>query len=189
MQDGLKRVFDYSDYLATPDDGKRYEILRGKLLVTPAPRPLHQRVVGRLYRLLADYFDRHGGEVFLAPIDLILTNNDILQPDLLVVDNEAVVTERGIEGPPLLAVEVLSPTTAKRDRGVKSQRYAELGIRHYWLVDPDARRMECFDRAGSVFEKTVELEGDAVGSVAGFPGLEVSLPSLWRTTPPAPRRG
>lgn len=179
MQDGLKRVLDYSDYLAAPEDGNRYEILRGDLLVTPAPRPVHQRVLGHLNEALREYFKKRAAEVFFAPIDLILTNHDVFQPDLLVVDDPKLVTDRGIEGAPLLVVEVLSKTTADRDRGVKARRYAELGIRHYWLVDPDARRVECHRLSGGTYESLVTVAGNSRLSLPDFPGLDLPLAALW----------
>ncbi len=184
MQDGLKRILDYSDYLAAPDDGKRYEILSGELLVTPSPRPVHQRVVARLGRILSEHFERRGeGEVFLSPIDLILTNHDVLQPDLLVVDDRTQITERGIEGAPLLIAEVLSRKTADRDRGLKALRYAALGVRHYWLVDPDARRVQCYMLARGAFDRTAEAEEDATLPVPGLDGLDLPLAELWAESP------
>ena len=189
MRDGLKRVLDYSDYLATPEDGKRYEILRGDLLVTPAPRTIHQRVLGNLNGVLRDYFKTRAAEVFFAPISLILTDNDILEPDLLVVDDPALVTDRGVEGPPLLIVEVLSKSTADHDRGVKARRYAELGVRHYWLVDPDERRVECHklvhERARDSYDRIATFEGSARLSLPDFQGLDLPLAALWPGPPDA----
>lgn len=179
MQDGLKRLLDYSDYRAAPEDGMRYEVLRGDLLVTPAPRPIHQRTLVRLVRALGDYCDGQGGEVFVAPIDLILTNHDVFQPDLLVVDDSRLVTDRGIEGTPLLIVEILSRTTALRDRGVKARRYAELGIRYYWLVDPDERRVECHSLVGNAYDRVATFEGKSRISLRDFPGFDLPLNWLW----------
>ena len=94
--------------------------------------------------LLHDYFGRSGrGEVFAAPTDVILTHEDVFVPDLVVVRHPQDVTERAIEAPPLLVVEILSPSTRKQDRGIKAERYAELGVEHFWIVDPDARQVEC----------------------------------------------
>ena len=145
MATGLKRKLDYEDYARLPDDGKRYEILDGELYVTPAPSPLHQRVSKRLQRKLEDYFEARGlGEVFNAPIDMILGRHDIAQPDILVVTDPGQISGRGIEGAPLLVVEVLSPSTRRHDRQVKMARYASLAVPHYWIVDPEAHRIECY---------------------------------------------
>ena len=137
----LKRKLDYEDYAGIPPSPNRYELIDGELCVTPAPSPFHQRVSRRLQRVLEDYFHPRGlGEVFDAPIDLILTRRDVVQPDLLVAA-AGQVSARGIEGVPLLVVEILSPSTTRQDRTVKAQRYAALGIVHYWMADPEGRRL------------------------------------------------
>ena len=143
MITGLKQKLDYYDYVRIPPDGKRYELLEGDVYVTPAPSPRHQRVSKRLQRQLEAYFEASGrGEVFDAPIDLILTPHDVVQPDLVVVTDPGQVSGRAIEGSPALVVEVLSLSTRDHDRPVKGRRYAALGIRHYWLVDLEASRIE-----------------------------------------------
>lgn len=181
MSPELKRKLDYSDLLVTPDDGKRYELVRGDLYVTPSPSPVHQRVSKRLARLLEDYFEERSiGEVFHAPIDLILTNQDVFVPDLLVVGSPEHVSKRGIEGPPLLVVEILSPSTCKRDRGVKALRYAELGIEHYWIVDPVGKCVECHRLADRLFRRLVAAEGDSMLEHPDWEGLLVDLAALWR---------
>jgi len=177
----LKRKLDYADYVATPDDGKRYEIVDGDLCVTPSPSPVHQRVSRRLQRQLEDYF--HGraiGEVFNAPIDLILASHDIFVPDLLVVSDPDFVSGRGIEGSPVLVVEILSPSTRAQDRGVKARRYAELGIEHYWIVDPDKRRIECHRLTDKAFRSVREAEGDGALVCPDWAGLVIDLTALWR---------
>ena len=129
----LKTKLEYSDYVHIPSDGKRYELLEGDLHVTPAPSPLHQRVSKRLQRMLEAYFEETGrGEVFNALIDVILTNQDVVQPDLVLVTNAEQISKRGIEGPPLLLVEVLSPSTREYDRTAKANRYAMLGV--FWSM-------------------------------------------------------
>jgi Uma2 family endonuclease len=190
MDQGLKQVLDYSDYLSVPEDGKRYEIIGGELYVTPTPTFFHQRVSRRLQRQLEDYFhDRGLGEVVDAPVTLLLTNNDVMEPDLMVIGDADQVTDRGIvEGPPVLIVEVLSKSTAARDRSVKAKRYAELGVDHYWLVDPRARRIEGFARDGSRYGRAFAAEGDDRIDVAAWPGLVLDLTALWADSE-APRRG
>ncbi len=180
MERGIRRVLEYADHLAAPEDGKRYEIINGELHVTPSPRPVHQRVSRRVEEVLGEYFHSRGkAEVFHAPVDLILTKHDVLQPDVLVVDDRALITERGIEGPPLLVVEILSRSTADRDRGAKARRYAELGVRHYGWIDPGSRRVECHRLTTAGYECTAEAEGDGTIAHPDFPGLIVRLSRLW----------
>lgn len=134
----------YEDYTRLPDDGKRYEIIEGELYVAPAPTPEHQRDVGRLHLLLQPEAQKVGAEVFLSPIDVILGEDKVVQPDLLVLtaDQRQLVSERGIDGAPALVVEVLSPSTSARDRGVKRKMYADAGVREYWLVSREAGTIE-----------------------------------------------
>ena len=178
MESGLKTRLDYGDYCAIPPDGKRYELIDGEIYTTPAPSPLHQRLVLRFARALQDHF-RPPTEVFVAPIDVILGPHDVLQPDLVVVDNPAQVSDRGIEGPPLLVIEVLSPGTTVYDRTTKSRRYATLGVPHYWLVDPATHRIECYRREGSIYLPVVPAGGAETLSHPDFPTLSFLLSQLW----------
>ena len=177
---GLKEKLDYSDYVHIPSDGKRYELLEGELHVTPAPSPLHQRVSKRLQRLLEAYFEDKGlGEVFNAPIDVILTNKDVVQPDLVLVTNPEQISSRGIEGPPPLLVEVLSPSTRNYDRRVKAQRYATLGIRHYWIVDPEEHWVECYRVSDATFKLITKAEDSSTLTHPDWPELHIPLADLW----------
>jgi len=181
MGSELKRKLDYSDLQVTPDDGRRYELVEGNLFVTPSPSPLHQWVSKRLQRQLEDYFEaRPGGGVYDAPVDLILTAHDALVPDLVVVADASGVTRRGIEKPPLLVVEVLSPSTRHMDLTTKARRYAELGVAHYWTVDPEARLLRCHRLAGGQFRFVVEAAGDATLAHPDWDGLTIDLAPLWR---------
>jgi len=179
-----RRKLDYDDILATPDDGKRYELVNGELLVNPAPSLIHQRISRRLQRQLEDYFHaRSIGEVFDAPLDVILTPHDVFEPDLLVVGDPEHTTTRGVEKPPLLVVEILSPSTGKVDRGVKFRRYAELGIHHYWIVDPEGKRVECFRLNAGAYRPAIEGEGDTKLNHPDWDGLVIDLAALWRQSP------
>ncbi len=177
---GLKTKLDYTDYVHIPSDGKKYELLDGDLHVTPAPSPLHQRVSKRLQRMLEAYFEDTGrGEVFDAPIDVILSNQDVVQPDIVLVTNPEQVSKRGIEGPPLLLVEVLSPATKEYDRTSKAQRYAALGVRHYWIVDPEIQQVECYRLAKGTFELVVQALKTSALIHPDWPDLQIALPDLW----------
>jgi Uma2 family endonuclease len=187
MPSGLKHILDYGDLAHTPDDGKRYELLEGALYVTPAPSPQHQRISKRLQRQLEAYFEERGlGEVFNAPVDVILSPHDVVEPDLVVVLNEAQVSERAIEGAPVLAIEILSPSTRDRDRNVKARRYAALGVDHYWIVDVRGKRLECYRRRAERYESVLVVEFPDSAEHPDWPGLVISLAPLW-TAAPRPR--
>ncbi len=151
--------------------------------MTPASSPRHQLISFRLQQQLVNHFgDSSPGAVFAAPIDLILSDHDILQPDLVVADRPQQVSTRGIEGAPLLVVEILSPSTRKRDRTRKARRYAALGVRHFWLVDPDARRIECYrsQADGSAYSLVVQAEGPAALSHPDWASFTIDMEALWR---------
>jgi len=135
----------YHDYLLLPDDGKRYEILDGELFVTPSPVPRHQLVVGRFLHHLITYLEVHPiGTVFTAPCDVVLSDTDIVEPDLILIltTSRASITEKNVQGPPDIVLEVLSPGTAARDRDLKRKRYERFEVQEYWLVDPDQNTLE-----------------------------------------------
>ena len=186
----LKQQLDYSDLASAPDDGLRYELLDGELLVTPSPSLVHQRVSRRLQRQLEDYFHTTGrGEVFDAPSDVILTPHDVVEPDLLVVTDARQFSRRGVEGPPALVVEILSPSTRDRDQTVKARRYAVLGIPHYWIVDPDALRIAFYRAEGPSYVVAAVAEGDTTVEAPGWPGLTIAVGELWKPSPLERREG
>ncbi len=128
-----------------PDDGNRYEVVDGELLVTPSPVKLHQRAVGRLLALLIPYVDaQQTGEALDSPADIELDPESLVQPDVFVQGRvEGRLTNTWNAGAPLLlAIEVLSPSTARADRTTKRRRYQRAGVPEYWIVDLDARTIE-----------------------------------------------
>ena len=133
----------YQDYLNTPDD-ERYELIDGELIMSPSPRWIHQRTAIKLGTILHIFVERHNlGAVCYAPMDVVLAYTDVVQPDLLFVSRERlhIITENNIQGAPDLAVEILSPSTSARDRGYKRDLYAKHGVKEYWQVDTDAKRI------------------------------------------------
>ena len=130
----------YADYLTTPED-KRYELLDGELLMTPAPSEAHQRFQAELGYHLITFIKANGlGRIYYSPTDVVLSDIDVVQPDLLFVSNERmhIITPAGVQGAPDLVVEILSPATAERDKGYKRALYARHGVKEYWLVGTDA---------------------------------------------------
>jgi Uma2 family endonuclease len=159
----------FSDLEKWPDDGRRYELYDGEVFVVPAPIPLHQIVAARLHLALEDYTRRHGGIVLFAPLDIVLTEFDVVQPDVLLFtrDRRHLVNPRKVtRDPPDLCVEILSPGTARNDRGRKMELLARHGVREYWLIDPERPAIEVYALAGDRF------------AMAGRAGRSDRVPSL-----------
>ncbi len=144
----------YEDYLSTPDD-KRYELLDGELVLAPAPRTTHQRILLELTLTVGRHVKDHSlGEVFTAPTDVFLTDTDVVQPDLSFISREraGIITELSIQGAPDLVIEVLSPSTASRDRGYKRALYAQHGVKEYWMAGVESATITVLLLGESGFE-------------------------------------
>jgi len=179
-------LLTYRDYAALPDDGRRYEIHEGVLSVTPAPNPQHQRCLANLFRILDTHVRAHGlGEVLFAPLDVILadtaTDTTIVQPDLVYLDHACRerVSRRGLEGPPTLAVEVLSPSTMTIDRGTKLRLYARRGVPFFWIVDPEAQTIDAYALTGDRYGAAVRAAGSEPVDLPPFRGLGLVPATLW----------
>ena len=177
----------YDDFVLFPDDGKRHEIIDGEHYVTPTPNVRHQRLVGRLFFEIASYLKAHAGagEVFAAPLDVVLSFYDIVEPDLLFVasDQSAILTDKNVHGPPALVVEVLSKSTRKRDAQTKRRLFERTGVREYWLVDPELDTVQVFRPSPSgKLTRVAELtaEDDQTLTTPLLPGCEVGLRELFR---------
>ena len=179
--------FTYRDYINLPEsEEKRYELIAGELLLLPSPTPIHQDIVGRLFRILYEHVQaRKLGTVLISPLDVVLSDKDVLQPDILYIsrNREGIITEQNIRGAPDLVVEVLSPGTADRDRTLKRARYLKFGVREYWIVDPQARSVEVLKAGQSDFEAVrVFAEGTTATSPV-LEGLEVYVSGIFGSTP------
>ena len=179
---GERAVLTYRDYEALPADGRRYELHDGELSVTPAPGTRHQRVLGAMHVLLRAHVEAHRlGEVFLSPVDCILSDTTVVQPDLVYLDptRAHLVTERAIEGPPTLVVEILSPSTTRIDRVRKRELYAQYGIPYYWVVDPVAGTLERYGLSEGLYALLARASGTDPVALPPFPGLTFAPTSLW----------
>ena len=137
------RKLTYEDYAKTPDD-ERYELLDGELVFMPSPTVIHQRLIIRLAMALYIWVeDLLLGEVHIAPLDVVLADTVVVQPDIMFISNEraSVITEPNIQGTPDLAIEIISPSDPNRDRVRKREIYERHGVNEYWLVDPDDRNV------------------------------------------------
>jgi len=175
-------VLTYEDYAALPDNGRRYEIHEGVLSVTPAPGTLHQHTSAKLYVLLHQHVEaRSLGEVLYAPVDVILSGTTVVQPDLLFVETSraAAVSARGIEGPPSLVVEIISPGTSTIDRRTKLQLYSRYRVPYDWVVDPDARAIDAYELVDSDYRLVLRASGVAPVMLPPFPDMRFAPESLW----------
>jgi Uma2 family endonuclease len=177
-----RAVLTYEDYAALPDDGRRYEIHDGELSVTPSPGARHQMVSANLSDVLRAHVKQFGlGLVLYAPLDVILSNTTVVQPDLVYVAaaDAARVSARGIEGPPTLAVEIVSPSTPRIDRTTKLQLYSRYGVRFYWIVDADSRTIEVYELAESAYRLVSRATGAEPAPLPPFPDLAFAPDLLW----------
>lgn len=180
-------AWTYEDYVRLPDDGKRYEVIRGVLYVSPAPIPLHQYVHSRLFVLLTRFVDENRlGVVLGAPMDvrLPLRIGDPVQPDLVFLrtgNQPRWEVDSNFSGSPDLVVEILSPSTARRDRKIKHSAYREAGIPEYWIVDPRARTIEVFslNEDGSRYDELCRGGEEGVVHSKVLSGLEVRVSEIF----------
>src|SRR2546425_7423804 len=180
--DSRSALLTYRDYAALPDDGRRCELHDGALSVTPAPGTRHQRISRNLYDVLRDHVTAWGlGEVLYSPLDVILSDTTVVQPDLVHLDlsRRDLVSERGVEGLPSLVVEILSPSTRTIDRVTKPVLYARHGVPFFWLVDPEARILKAFAWGPECYSLVVRATGAAPIGPPPFPDLALIPASLW----------
>lgn len=154
----------YADLQALPDDHNRYELIDGELLVSPAPNTAHQRAVVRLILLLAAACPA-GHEVLTAPFDWLVDDVNVFEPDVLVVRVDD-LTERNLPVPPVLAVEVLSPSSRARDLVRKRAAYERAGLDHYWLVDPASPSVTVLERVAGLYREVAHGHGDTPVTLA-----------------------
>ena len=177
----IKTRLTYADYLKTSDD-ERYELLDGELVMPPAPLLHHQYVQIKLSGKMDAFVEKHNlGVVYPSPADVVLSDTDIVQPDILFVSKERshILTRENVRGAPDLVVEILSPATAERDRTVKLDLYAQHGVKEYWIVDPDAKTITVLLRCESRFEVSgIYREGQSLSS-PNLEGFSVALEDVF----------
>jgi Uma2 family endonuclease len=179
----LPKPFTYDDYLALPEDGKRYEIIEGELSVTPAPTPRHQAIQLRLGSLLLTYLDKQPlGRVFVSPIDLALSLVDVVQPDVLFIAQGRVhiIAEKNIVGIPNLIIEILSPSSTTRDQREKLDLYQRYGLQEYWIVDPETEAIEVYESVANRLEKVETLKTGERLFARQIPGLSLEVAEIFK---------
>jgi Uma2 family endonuclease len=177
IQPGEKR-YTVDDYLAIPDEYPRYELLEGEMVEMVSPTSRHQRIAFRLARLLEAHCEAQRlGEVFIAPLDVILSRNVVVQPDILFISEarRAELIGERITGAPDLMVEILSPATSARDFNLKRKLYARHGVKEYWIVDPDDETIEVQRLQGNVFSTLALYEKGQTLSSPILEGLAMDV--------------
>jgi Uma2 family endonuclease len=174
----------YRDYVLLPEDGQRHEIIDGEHYVSPAPFVPHQDLVVELILRLGGFVKAHRlGRLLVAPTDVLLSPNDIVQPDLLFVSNEraAIVELKNIQGAPDLVIEILSPSTSRLDKVMKLDAYERCGIQTYWIFDRDRKGVQSYERIGDALRPQPFLSAAAEDVLTSpvLPGFELPLAELF----------
>ena len=181
---GVKLTYD--DFVLFPDDGKRHELIDGEHYVTPSPNRKHQKVSGNIHLLIGNWLEEHPiGQVFYAPFDVVFSQFDVVEPDLLYMSNERsveVLTQANVQGAPELVVEIGSKGTRKRDETIKRRLYERSGVSEYWVVDPEIDVVRVYRLGTNGFERPIELRAEAGDLLTSplLPGLSMPLTRIFR---------
>ena len=171
----------FADLQRMPEDGIRYELYDGELRVVPSPLLRHQIVSQRVLLALVEYANEHGGQVVQPPMDLVLSDHDVVQPDLMYFGPStarSLVVDDWVRVRPDLAIEVISPSTARTDRGRKCDLFARYGVAEYWIVDPDARLLEVRILHGGQYAEARVFRSGRYESVTQW-GLAIDVEPLF----------
>lgn len=175
----------YEDYRLIPDDGKRHELIDGEHVMSPSPKTKHQRIARALLTALTNFLREYPlGEIFIAPYDVVLSDFDVVQPDLIFVATAqaAIVTEANIRGIPTLVVEILSEGNRKLDETIKRQRYEHYGIPEYWIIDPALDQIKIYRLTDSHYGQAsvLSLEAQEILTTPLLPALSLPLAALFK---------
>lgn len=175
--------YTYKDYLLIDDD-KRYEILRGGLIMVPAPFTIHQRLLIRLSVIFSNFIkEKKLGEVLVAPTDVVLSEDTVVQPDMLFISKErlGIIKEAAIMGSPDLIVEIVSPSSASYDTVEKRDIYEEYGVKEYWIVFPQEKVIEVLTLENSIYREFCKGRKTGVVRSKIIVGLEVDLKEVFES--------
>lgn len=176
--------FTYEDYLHFPDDGRRHELIDGDHYVTPAPKTTHQVISMNLGAVLHGHVSgRKAGRVLTAPTDVVLSDLDVVQPDLLFVSaaRASIITEKNIQGPPDIVVEIISETTRRTDEVIKRKLYERYKVPEYWVVDPELETVKVHRLTNQGYARAAELSKESNDTLTTplLPGLQVPLAAIF----------
>lgn len=176
-----KKYYTYADYYVINDD-KRYEVMEGALMMVPAPTTRHQKISGRIYRIMANFVLDNGlGEIFDAPTDLVLSNDVVVQPDILFINKEraGIIGEQAIMGSPDLVVEIISPSSSFIDSVRKREIYQRFGVKEYWLVFPEEKAIEIMTLEHGIYRELCSAKEEGTVRSKLLQGFEVELKGVF----------
>lgn len=183
------KIWTYDDYALLPENGApelnthiSYQLVEGELIVSPAPAFWHQDISMRLSAAIHNHVVANDlGYVATAPVDVVLSPTDTPQPDIVFIAKlrRAIITDANIQGAPDLVVEIVSPTSDRRDRQTKFALYARFGVAHYWIVDPRLRLLDEYSCSGNKYETVREWRAEEVFMPRLFSGLSIPLDEVF----------
>jgi Uma2 family endonuclease len=168
----------YEQYRNLPETGPRYQLIDGELILSPSPNRRHQEIVARIFVAIFNFLKTHRiGEVYIAPLDVILSNWDAPQPDIIYVceARKSILVPEGISGAPDLCVEVLSPSSRRLDLGKKRALYARHGVKEYWIVDPEKNTVDVYHLDRDPASPVEKLDAGVTLKTDLLPGFSLSL--------------
>ena len=180
-----RKFLTYEDYLTFPDsDGIKKEIIEGELYMSPAPSIKHQAISKRLFRILDNYaYHNNSGEVYYAPCDVIFSDINIMQPDILFIakNNYQILSDLNIQGAPDLLVEILSPSSIDTDRIFKKHIYEHYGVKEYWIVDPDTETIEIWALKNKIFQLASKSSKNQTVKSQLLKKMEIDLSNIFNS--------
>lgn len=172
----------YQDYLNLPEDGNRYEIMNGELIMVPAPNTIHQDIILNIVEELRKFVKiSQKGKLYIAPIDVVLSETNVVQPDILFIAKEHfnIITEKNISGAPDLIIEILSPSTGYYDLVEKKEIYEKFGVQEYWIVDPRKQRVEIYTNIENRFKLIQQLQKEGVLKSKVLEGFQIDVKNIF----------
>jgi len=177
----------YSELLLFPDDGKRHELINGEHIMSPSPFTKHQRIVVNLTIVIGTFLRQHKiGQMFVAPMDVVLSDVDVVEPDLLFIASEhaSIVTEKHIMGVPDLVVEIISAGSRKTDEIIKRRLYEQYSVKEYWIVDPELESVKVYRWHGNMCHTEHVPNGTGIQSEGFIRLAELSIENRDTLTTP-----
>ena len=174
----------YEDFLLFSDDGKRHELIDGEHIMSPSPFTKHQRISRNLSTAFDNFLRKHKlGEIFTAPMDVVLSDIDVVEPDLLFIASEqaSIITKKHIMGVPDLVVEIVSAGSRKTDEIIKRRLYEQYGVKEYWIIDPELEAIKVYRMQGGIYVRAEELSVESGGTLVTplLPELVIPLSDIF----------